>query len=418
MNIALFSDSYLPTKSGVVTVVMQLKRALEYAGHHVVLVTVQTDSENTDREENILRIPAFLSPVGDNQYVGNPFEKSAIDFCRQHNIQIIHAHTEFSLGHIARVVGRKLNIPVIATTHTMWEDYYRYYLKIGMIIPKAVVRRLVHVAYKHFYALINVSQKAHDYFKEPYILPSTPSAVIPNAIDTERFKERQVTQNDIQNLRSKFGLSESDRIILYVGRVVEEKRVEELLTVLCRVVRNTEHAKVLFVGDGAALQILKDRVVEEKLTQKILFAGFVDWACLAPYYEISSVFVTASLSEMHSMTVLEAMCMSLPIVCRRDTSFTDTVFNDENGYLCDTDEEMDEKLSLLLGDDEKCLAMGKRSLELSKNFTLEVHTARTLAFYNAVLNSFPKPVSDDVLKEAVASAIVNKSEITGGGTNL
>ena len=415
MNIALFSDSYLPTKSGVVTVVMQLKRALELSGHHVVLVTVQTDSENTDREENILRIPAFLSPVGDNQYVGNPFEKSAIDFCRQHNIQIIHAHTEFSLGHIARVVGRKLNIPVIATTHTMWEDYYRYYLKIGMIIPKAVVRRLVHAAYKHFYALINVSQKAHDYFKEPYILPSTPSAVIPNAIDTERFKERQVTQNDIQNLRSKFGLSESDRIILYVGRVVEEKRVEELLTVLCRVVRNTEHAKVIFVGDGAALEGLKKRVEKEGLGLKIMFAGFVDWTNLAPYYSVSSVFVTASLSEMHSMTVLEAMCMSLPIVCRRDTSFTDTVFNDENGYLCDTDEEMDEKLTLLLGDDEKCLAMGKRSLELSKNFTLEVHTARTLAFYNAVLNSFPKPVSDDVLKEAVASAILNKSEITGGG---
>ena len=58
--------------------------------------------------------------------------------------------------------------------------------------------------------------------------------------------------------------------------------------------------------------------------------------------------------------------------------------------------------------------MGKRSLELSKNFTLEVHTARTLAFYNSVLNSFPKPVSDDVLKKAVALVVLNKSEITGG----
>ncbi len=406
MNIALFSDSYLPTKSGVVTVVMQLKRALEHAGHHVVLVTVTTKTElSPEEEKNILHVPSFLSPVGDNQYVGNPFEKSAIDFCRQHNIQIIHAHTEFSLGHIARVVGRKLNIPVIATTHTMWEDYYRYYLKMGRIIPKAVIRRIVHAAYKHFYALINVSQKARDYFKEPYILPSTPSAVIPNAIDTERFKERQVTQNDIQNLRSQFGLSESDRIILYVGRVVEEKRVEELLTVLCRVVRNTEHAKVLFVGDGAALQILKDRVVEEKLTQKILFAGFVDWACLAPYYEISSVFVTASLSEMHSMTVLEAMCMSLPIVCRRDTSFTDTVFHGENGYFADTDEEMDSYLAELVSDDKKAKRMGERSFEISKTFSLSVHVNRTLAFYNAVLKSFPKPVSDDVLEKAVDSAI-------------
>ena len=125
---------------------------------------------------------------------------------------------------------------------------------------------------------------------------------------------------------------------MYVGRIVEEKRIVELLEVLIRVVAKDDNKKVLFVGDGFALKKLQERVVELGLEKKILFAGFVDWLKLNAYYELGDVFVTASLSEMHSMTILEAMCLSLPIVCRYDTSFTDTVFHGENGYFANSDE--------------------------------------------------------------------------------
>ena len=56
MNIALFSDSYLPTKSGVVTVVIQLRKILEEMGHHVVIVTVSSNDKDYEEEGSKGRI--------------------------------------------------------------------------------------------------------------------------------------------------------------------------------------------------------------------------------------------------------------------------------------------------------------------------------------------------------------------------
>ena len=71
MNIALFSDSYLPTKSGVVTVVIQLRKILEEMGHHVVIVTVSSNDKDYEEEPdpNIMRVMSILSPLGEGQYI-------------------------------------------------------------------------------------------------------------------------------------------------------------------------------------------------------------------------------------------------------------------------------------------------------------------------------------------------------------
>ena len=113
MNIALFTDSYLPTKSGIVTVVLQLRKALEDMGHHVVVVTVNTKEEESaiaerEKDENVLRI---RSVRGDwlgvpDQYIGFPHEKKILKFLTKHNVQIIHSHTEFFVAHAAKLSGK------------------------------------------------------------------------------------------------------------------------------------------------------------------------------------------------------------------------------------------------------------------------------------------------------------------------
>ncbi|MBO4319401.1 MAG: glycosyltransferase [Treponema sp.] len=408
MNIALFSDSYFPTKSGIVTVVVQLRHILEELGHHVVIVTVSnTDPSYTEEPDPlVMRVKSIRSPVGDNQNMGFPETKKVVAFLREHNIQIIHSHTEFAMGASAVKCGKKMGIPVIASTHTMWEDYYRYYLKGAALIPKWAIRKAVKARYRKFYAFINVSQKAHDYFVEPFMLPKIPSAVIPNATDTKKFVDLNVTENDKQEIREKYGIKENDRVIVYVGRVVEEKRVLELLQIIKRVVRQRDNVKMLFCGSGAMEEPLKKEVQKEGLEDKILFAGFVDWFKLSRYYSLSHVFVTTSLSEMHSMTVLEAMVMHLPIVCRRDTSFTDTIIPGENGYMEDTDEALDARLLELCDNPEKCSAMGETSYRLSKNFLLETHGKKTVAFYEEVLAHFPGSVTSDELKTCVSKVVV------------
>jgi 1,2-diacylglycerol 3-alpha-glucosyltransferase len=135
-----------------------------------------------------------------------------------------------------------------------------------------------------------------------------------------------------------------------LGRVVEEKRVEELLDVCMRVIQKNAKIKILFVGAGPAVQALEKK--SRDVSDRIIFTGYVPWIEVHSYYQLGDVFITASLSEMHSMTILEALQSGLPIVARRDTSFSDTIFEGKNGYMADSDEEMDAYM-LDLAEDKK-----------------------------------------------------------------
>lgn len=407
MNIALFTDSYIPTKSGVVTVVLQLRKVLTEMGHHVVIVTVDADGYNDpelNSDPDILRIKSIPTPFHiPDQYIGFPFEKEILNFLRKNNIQIIHSHTEFFVAHAAKESGRKLHIPVIATTHTLWEDFYIYYLPMGKLIPVSMIRQGVRRLYKKFYALVNVSQKAYDYFKMPFMLPNTPSAIIPNALDGSRFLEKTVSRETREQLRKDWGVKKDDVLLMFVGRVVEEKRVVELLEICLRVLGKQDNIKMMFVGAGGAIHSLEKRTREAGADSRIMFTGYVTWENIHSYYALGDIFITTSLSEMHSMTVLEALMSSLPIIARQDTSFSDTIIPGENGYLANSDEEMDDLILDLVNNPEKRSLFAKNSYELSKKFSPKTFGKRTIAFYEKVLATYPEKLTDEDLRKAVES---------------
>jgi len=404
MNIALFSDSYLPTKSGIVTVVIQLRAALEAMGHHVVIVTVETSPETRKtREEDpcIFRVPSIPLGLGTDQFVGFPQKRKIVNFLRKHNIEIIHCHTEFYIAHAAKRVGKAMHIPTIASTHTMWEDFYDYYLPLARLIPVKVIRKVVKRLYHKFYAFINVSSKARDYFKQDFMLPEIPSAVIPNAVDTEAFNSNRDTAEGLSLMRENWGIGQSDLLLLFVGRIGEEKRVLELLEVCIRLVSARDGIKVLFVGNGPALEHMRQRVQKAHLDHKIIFTGFVNWIDLHTYYGMSDIFMTASLSEMHSMTILEALLSGLPVCARKDSSYFDTVYPGENGYLADTDEDMETAILELADDPVKRKAFGMRSREISGNFSIAKHAEKTMAFYKTVLDFYPHAIDEKTLRVRV-----------------
>lgn len=410
MNIALFTDSFLPTKSGIVTVVLQLYKILKEMGHHVVIVTVDahgkdsgSDYENSPDILRVSSVPSGFFGIPD-QFIGFPHEKKILNFLKQHKIELIHSHTEFFVAHAAKLSGKKLHIPVVATTHTLWEDFYKYYLFAGRVISVKLIRKIVKRLYKKFYAFINVSQKAKDYFKQPFMLPLTPSAIIPNAMDSSSFLNCTISEEELNLVKKQWGIKADDIVFLFLGRIGEEKRVEELLDVCLRVIESNARVKVMFVGAGPALQSLERRCRD--VSDKVIFTGYVPWNQVHSYYQLGDVFITASLSEMHSMTIIEALMSGLPIIARRDSSFLDTVFPEKNGYLADTDEEMDGYMLSLADDEKKRLEFSKKSIEISKGFSVETFGARTVAFYKKILEKFPEKITDSELQEAVESVMI------------
>jgi 1,2-diacylglycerol 3-alpha-glucosyltransferase len=227
-----------------------------------------------------------------------------------------------------------------------------------------------------------------------------PSVIIPNAIDKEKFQKQHISEEQKKALRQSYGIKDNEIMMLFVGRIGEEKRVFELLQVCQNVIKKNSRIKMIFVGNGPAFEEIKTKAQEQISEKTVIFPGFIEWTKVSEYYESADIFVTASLSEMHSMTILEAQLSGLPIVVRRDESYLDSVFNDENGYLTDSEEEMEKRIPELVDDREKRLAFGKRSLEITKRFTIETHIKKTLKVYEEVMKAYPDKIDDiKVMKE-------------------
>ena len=402
MNIALFSDCYLPSKNGVVTVVEQLRESLTNKGHHVVIVTVENE-QKLEESPDIYRAVAVPAGMGmKDQFFGFPWLPKVLKYLRKNNIELIHCHTEFMIGITGIQAAKKMHIPLVATMHTMWDDYYRFYLPAGKIIPVSFIRKLTSLFYNRFYAVAGVSTKAYNHLKSK-ISPRANAVVIPNAMDASKFSSSVVSEDEKKHMRHKLGLNDDDFICLFVGRLGEEKRIIELINAAGNAVLKNKSIKLLFIGDGPAMIQCKETVEQKGIKDNVIFTGFLEWKELHSYYSIANLFMTASLSEMHSMTILEALISGLPIVARDDQSFYDTIHHDENGYLAATDDEMTDYILKLANDMDLGEQFSKKSLEISNDYTPELFTERYLALYNYVLSHKKKEINESELREIITS---------------
>ena len=128
MRIGLFTDTYPPFINGVSTSVLMLKQGLEKLGHEVYVVTVNDESFSYKEEDGILKIPSF--PIGlMNFRQTGIYPIKAFNIIKKWKLDIIHSHTEFSIGTFARLISKQLNIPLVHTYHTMYEEYIYYITK-------------------------------------------------------------------------------------------------------------------------------------------------------------------------------------------------------------------------------------------------------------------------------------------------
>lgn len=127
MKIAIFTETYEPYISGVTTSIKMLKEALEAMGHIVYIVTVNLKNYRFyyDKKHKIIYIPGIKTKIYDARLTGI-YSKRAFKIIKSWNLDVIHSQTEFGIGMFSRIVSKKLNIPVVHTYHTLYEDYVYY----------------------------------------------------------------------------------------------------------------------------------------------------------------------------------------------------------------------------------------------------------------------------------------------------
>lgn len=404
MRVGIFTDTFTPYVNGVTTSVLMLKKGLEQKGHKVYVISVNPDNMNfsLDSTGTVLRIPGIPIGIYDYRLTGI-YPLKALKQIKKWKLDIIHSQTEFGVGTFARIVAKQLNIPLVHTYHTMYEDYV-HYITHGYFdkTSKKIVEYLtLFYCDKTITELIVPTKKAWELFKDKYMVDRNVH-IVPTGIDTDRFKLVNNKGFNKEKERNKINVTKDDFIITFVGRIAEEKNIPFLLQNLNAITKKCPNAKLLIVGDGPDLEEYKKYSQKHDLDNNTIFVGKVPWEDIPKYYLMSDVFVTASTSETQGLTVIEAMAASLPVVCINDESFNTTVIDNLNGMIFNNDKEYINIITKLYNDKELLNRLRKGAENTAEMHTVKYFAERVLDVYNIAIKNKPKsiiPLLDKIIRK-------------------
>ena len=385
MRIGIFSDTYPPFINGVSTSIRMLEDELRKKGHTVYIVTVNSESMKYKQEGQVLRIPGVPTGIYDYRLTSfYPFK--AFNIIKEWNLDVIHTQTEFGVGTFARVIGKQLDIPVVHTYHTMYEDYVHYITK-GHF--KSSSKKIVEYITK-FYCdktikeLIVPTKKTYDLFKQKYKFDRNVH-IIPTGINVENFYKENADPREIEKLKKKLGIKENEKTLLYLGRIGKEKSIDFIIKNHVKILEKFPNCKLIIVGDGPDIDEYKELVKSLEINNKVIFTGKVPWEQTKLYYNMADIFVTASKTETQGLTVVEAMAASTAVVAVDDESFNTTVIDDLTGYLFNTKEEYIEAIEKLLSSDELIERMGNQGRINSLAYSSSFFADRVLSVYKLAI---------------------------------
>lgn len=190
---------------------------------------------------------------------------------------------------------------------------------------------------------------------------------------------KSVSWEEKNSLRKKLNISKDDFVVLFVGRLVEEKGIYELIEAMKMI--SQKNIKLLILGSTFAenseetefSKKLKSSI--QNFEERIIFTGYIPHDAIYQYYQIANIQVIPSIwEEPGSLTAIEAMASGLPIIATKSGGMVEYL-NEQCAKMIEKDNKIIENLRdailELYQEKEKCEKMGKSGIERSKNFTTQ-----------------------------------------------
>ena len=387
MRVLMVSDVYFPRVNGVSTSIETFRRELPALGVDVDLIA--PDYPGVAIVPNLMRVASRYLPFDPEDRL---MRRSAVDALlpqlRVRGYDLVHIQTPFVAHYAGLSLGRALQLPVVTTYHTFFEEYLHHYAR---ILPagatRALARRFSRGQCNATDGVIAPSSAMRDALISYGV--TAPIEVIPTGIPLDQFKP-----GNGASFRHQQGIGPEREVALFVGRVAHEKNIELLLHVADRVRRERHQFMLLIAGEGPALPHLQNLAKKLGLGDHIRFIGYLDRATsLLDCYSSANVFVFGSTTETQGLVLLEAMAMQVPVVAIPAMGARD-ILSPEQGCVCAQNDVGDfaDKLLRLLSHPERLQQLSHDAVQYAQSWSAPATASRMANFYRGIVRKQTSPL--------------------------
>ncbi|MHA6334336.1 glycosyltransferase family 4 protein [Qipengyuania sp. CAU 1752] len=375
LRIALFSGNYNYTRDGANQALNRLVDYLLRQGASVRVFSPKVAEPDFEPTGELFDVPNIRMPVkGRGEYrmpLGlNARARKALD---RFEPNMVHVSSPDPTGHAALKWARKNGIPVVASVHTRFETYPRYY---NAAFLEPAIEWILRRFYNRCDALVAPSQSMINEYKAMGMHQDI--SLWTRGVDREMFDP---SRRDLEWRRS-HGLADDDVAIAFLGRLVMEKGLDVFAEAIIALRKLQAPHKVLVIGDGPAREWF------EKALPGGIFVGFQTGSDLGRALASADIFLNPSITETFGNVTLEAMASGLPVVAASATGASSLVIDEETGRLVppgDTD-AFAEALAPYCTDDAHRLAHGQAGEKRSREYSWDAINQAVVETYLRVAN--------------------------------
>ena len=379
MRIGMMTDTYKPYISGITNYISLNKRYLEAAGHEVYIFTFG-NLDYQDEETNVVRSPG-KALVDTGFFLSYRYSREAKKLLQ--TMDIVHVHHPLLSGLLALRYCRPHKIPVLFTNHTRYDLYAQAYMP---LLPEIISDSMLKTYMPPYCAAVDrvVSPSPGMAKILRQLEVESPIEVIPNGVELQRFHQAEPLS------RADFGFSPDDILLVYTGRLAPEKNLNFLLEAFEGVAETVNNVHLLLIGGGVSQEKMEKNATQSSATERIHFVGKVDYDKMPGYLRMCDTFVTASISEVHPLSVMEAMGAGLPVLGIHSPGVGDTVEDGITGFLSTENlPAFTAKMTHLCIDNDLRKKMGVAAYKASALYAIERTTKMMIASYENIIENTP-----------------------------
>ncbi|HEX8639854.1 MAG TPA: glycosyltransferase family 1 protein [Allosphingosinicella sp.] len=355
LRVALFSGNYNYVRDGANQALNRLVEYLLRQGAEVRIYSPTVREPAFPPNGEVVHIPSVKIPRRTEYRLPIRLPFKVRRDIRRFGPNIVHVASPDVLGHRAVSFGRRLAVPVVASVHTRFETYFRYY---GLAFIEPLVQAALRRFYRRCDAIFAPSDSMAQLLRDQRM--NYDVRIWTRGIDREIFNPGR---RDLAWRRS-IGIDDDVPAIGFVGRLVMEKGLDVYSDTIDRLARRQVRHKVLVVGDGPARDWFEKRLPDA------VFLGLLEGEALGRAVASMDLLFNPSVTETFGNVTLEAMAAGLPVVAASATGSQSLVDDGVTGRLIRPGacERFADALAHYCRDEQARRAAGRAGCEASRRY--------------------------------------------------